>query len=348
MRKALRASAALLLSSAFGTFANCLTVNSVNALTVVDTFDNSITSQTNAATIESGIQSASSTISSLFGNAATVDILFEYNNSVLGQVNPATYTVPYAIYASLLQANATANPANSTLATAVAHLSSGNDSGAVSILSTSANLRALGLITAIGNLTSSGATSPPGTYDAIVTIGNLNYSSNGPGLNSQGVGEVEHLINEVLGGGGAGSTLGTPSQNAALGPLDLYRYSSTGPTIASITSTPSYTTSAAAVAGFSVDGGATGIAQFNQTGLGSESGDFANVGPCQIQDAFGCGATQVFSTSSPEYLMLEAIGYDPVTAAVPESSTWAMMILGFAGVGFMAYRRKSKPALMAA
>jgi hypothetical protein len=39
---------------------------------------------------------------------------------------------------------------------------------------------------------------------------------------------------------------------------------------------------------------------------------------------------------------------DPGTwtvAAVPEPSTWAMMILGFAGVGFMAYRRKSKPAL---
>lgn len=34
--------------------------------------------------------------------------------------------------------------------------------------------------------------------------------------------------------------------------------------------------------------------------------------------------------------------------AVPEPSTWAMMILGFCGVGFMAYRRKSKPALMAA
>jgi PEP-CTERM motif len=37
-----------------------------------------------------------------------------------------------------------------------------------------------------------------------------------------------------------------------------------------------------------------------------------------------------------------------LTTAVPEPSTWAMMILGFAGVGFMAYRRKSKPALMAA
>jgi PEP-CTERM motif len=30
-----------------------------------------------------------------------------------------------------------------------------------------------------------------------------------------------------------------------------------------------------------------------------------------------------------------------VTAAVPEPSAWAMMILGFAGIGFMAYRRKN-------
>jgi hypothetical protein len=34
-----------------------------------------------------------------------------------------------------------------------------------------------------------------------------------------------------------------------------------------------------------------------------------------------------------------------LTAPVPEASTWAMMILGFFGVGFMAYRRKSEPAL---
>jgi phospholipase/lecithinase/hemolysin len=30
---------------------------------------------------------------------------------------------------------------------------------------------------------------------------------------------------------------------------------------------------------------------------------------------------------------------------VPEPSTWAMMLLGFAGIGFMAYRRKSKPSI---
>jgi hypothetical protein len=34
------------------------------------------------------------------------------------------------------------------------------------------------------------------------------------------------------------------------------------------------------------------------------------------------------------------------TAAVPEPTTWAMMILGFAGVGFMAYRRRNENALL--
>jgi hypothetical protein len=35
-------------------------------------------------------------------------------------------------------------------------------------------------------------------------------------------------------------------------------------------------------------------------------------------------------------------------APVPEPSTWAMMIIGFAGVGFMTYRRKTRRALMPA
>jgi hypothetical protein len=43
-----------------------------------------------------------------------------------------------------------------------------------------------------------------------------------------------------------------------------------------------------------------------------------------------------------------AVGLYTEVSAVPEPSTWAMMLLGFAGVGFMAYRRKAKPALFAA
>jgi len=36
-----------------------------------------------------------------------------------------------------------------------------------------------------------------------------------------------------------------------------------------------------------------------------------------------------------------------INSAVPEPSTWAMMVLGFAGLGFMAYRRKQTSAVAA-
>ena len=38
------------------------------------------------------------------------------------------------------------------------------------------------------------------------------------------------------------------------------------------------------------------------------------------------------------------VGALALTTAIPEPSTWAMMILGFAGVGFMAYRRRGRPS----
>jgi PEP-CTERM motif len=37
-----------------------------------------------------------------------------------------------------------------------------------------------------------------------------------------------------------------------------------------------------------------------------------------------------------------------ISPGVPEPSTWAMMILGFFGVGFMAYRRKNNAPLRVA
>jgi hypothetical protein len=51
-------------------------------------------------------------------------------------------------------------------------------------------------------------------------------------------------------------------------------------------------------------------------------------------------------------LSLNADSFSPnfVTGAVPEPSTWAMMLLGFAGIGYGAYRRRRKaaPAALAA
>jgi hypothetical protein len=44
----------------------------------------------------------------------------------------------------------------------------------------------------------------------------------------------------------------------------------------------------------------------------------------------------------------DAILRDVAVNAVPEPSTWAMMLIGFAGVGFMTYRRKKRAASAAA
>ncbi|KRR07372.1 hypothetical protein CQ12_00895 [Bradyrhizobium jicamae] len=51
---------------------------------------------------------------------------------------------------------------------------------------------------------------------------------------------------------------------------------------------------------------------------------------------------QLFAIFGPQSALAPAavLNLETSVAAVPEPSTWAMMILGFAGVGFMAYRRR--------
>ena len=44
---------------------------------------------------------------------------------------------------------------------------------------------------------------------------------------------------------------------------------------------------------------------------------------------------------------LDYVG-DGVTASTPEPSTWAMMVLGFAGLGFAGYRKSRKTVAIAA
>jgi hypothetical protein len=76
--------------------------------------------------------------------------------------------------------------------------------------------------------------------------------------------------------------------------------------------------------------------------------DDAEAGRVSIQQNFAnCPCADALAFSSGLASALDAdpgIGsflIRPFTPAVPEPSTWAMMILGFAGLGFMAYRRKS-------
>jgi hypothetical protein len=45
---------------------------------------------------------------------------------------------------------------------------------------------------------------------------------------------------------------------------------------------------------------------------------------------------------------LDDVSVTRVASAVPEPSTWAMTLIGFAGIGFLAYRRKRNSTLKAA
>jgi hypothetical protein len=86
----------------------------------------------------------------------------------------------------------------------------------------------------------------------------------------------------------------------------------------------------------------------NFAGLGFSVADGTGV---NLFYDLGLHAYSAFASNDPPYGYGTFTGSSIGTFAVspiPEPSTWAMMILGFAGVGFMAYRRKNKMALSVA
>jgi hypothetical protein len=69
-----------------------------------------------------------------------------------------------------------------------------------------------------------------------------------------------------------------------------------------------------------------------------------------VEDSFtftgtGSDTLSISGQTNPSDWFVDDISLSAVTSAVPEPSTWAMMILGFFGLGFVAYRRKSEGSL---
>jgi hypothetical protein len=86
---------------------------------------------------------------------------------------------------------------------------------------------------------------------------------------------------------------------------------------------------------------ATGLT-FNYMLAGSLSNPYPDG---NLYDGLGFGGSNAVPSAD---IAFRTYSDTTFSGAVPEPSTWAMMILGFAGIGFMAYRRKSNPASMAA
>jgi hypothetical protein len=79
--------------------------------------------------------------------------------------------------------------------------------------------------------------------------------------------------------------------------------------------------------------------------------DFGSAVVSRVRIVSGNAALGPNETAGLDLVVMDDFIYgEPInaTGAVPELSTWAMMILGFCGIGFMTYRRKSTAARAAA
>jgi hypothetical protein len=325
----------LIAYSALGVVAaSLMTASPVTALEIIPTFDSSLTSDPNAASIEAQINMAISTVEGLYSTPITVNVSIGTSVSpgYVGYTQYQLVPIPYSQYVALINAKVSADPKNTVLAIAAQHISDGN--GALQyggtnkdVAITTANARALGIS---GSINIDGFTIPVAPqYDAFIDFDSAYFraaATPSGALQAYGVSIAEHELNHVL--GAAISMLqngfGSPERfNAA---LDLYRYSN------GLGDFNGDTTNAY----FSIDGGKTKIASL------TKDGHFDN-SVCLIESALICSTSELYTTASPEYTEMLALGYDPTSSgvsAVPEPSTWAMLLIGFAGLGLFSYRRR--------
>lgn len=300
----------------------------VHAVDIVPTFGTSITSRSNAGAIEADIDYTIGVMNGLYTNDVTVPITFQLAPLSGGATAQSSYSMGLFTlqnYATALIDDSGANPNNTTLYFARSLVGQGNCCGQV--LLTSAEAQMLGQY---------GLTDPYSFGPNTITLNsNVDWTYAGP-LTSC-VGECRPVINsipiqsgtydanqalfhemdEVLGGGGGGSTLNDCLTFGGqycheFGTTDLYRFTATA--------APSYTTAPSAEAYMSYnDGGTDAIGQGIDflTPEEGDAGDFNDIATACVSYAaliqgYSCAGTmpETYSESSPEFAMMAAIGWD--------------------------------------
>jgi hypothetical protein len=344
-------------------------------LIVNATFDSTITSDPNAASIEGAINTAIQEFENLYSNPITVSIYFQEGGD-LGESNTVVYDIPYTEFYNAYVAK-DANPA------AVAGLNAnGGDphtngfvnpvGGVNGIEIKPANAAALGIslpagcyvtATGSGNVPNECSTTGSGTtVDGIVSLQtSITDPPNSPQSNYYDlVSTAEHEIDEILGLGSALENCdpGQPGNTAACSssatldgandtpfgidgdggigtPEDLFRWSAATGGTRTLSTNCANPTSA-----YFAYGPNTGeIAQFNNACNGGDFGDWQS---SPLPDGVNPQVQDAFTSpgETPAYGQSEidamtAIGY---TLATPEPGTIVLFGVGFAMLA--AYRRR--------
>ena len=299
------------------------------------TFDSTITSDPNAASIESTINSVIAIYESTFSNPIVVPITFaECGGGCLGESSFLLHDISYEAYSTALFNNAQATQNADQLAASAANpISTTNPvTGTTDILAKCATVDELfgqgssgcasdGTISLGTNITTPGS---PGTSDTFSLMAT-----------------AEHEIDEILALGstlglglGGDSCLSGPCSDVPSGE-DLFRYDAAR--------NRSFTENGSAKAFFSING-SVDLAQFDNQNDGGDFGDWQSsplppgVAP-QVQDAFATPGSN--PTLGPnELTALNVLGYNFTASSVtPEPGTIALMAGGLFCLAGFARRR---------
>jgi hypothetical protein len=314
---------------------------SARALTIHTVFDTSITSQAKAATIEAAFNRVAADYAKSFANPVTVNVAVSWGK-VGGQALPASAvgasidnlygSYSYAQVKNDLSKALAAQPSDTALATAMAHLPTAAPAGVGAYWVPSSEAKALGLIpgsqSAVDGYIGFAGTPANFSFSSTIAAGTYDFEA-----------VAAHELDEVLGRiSGLSST--SPTYRT---PFDLFRYSAPG--------AMSYSYNASAY--FSIDGGLTALASFNHSSSGGDRADWLTTSATNdIQDAFlyagrhanltavdltgldvlgwgggNLGDTAVATPGAVAFNLVQA------PAAVPEAPTWLMLIAGFSVMG---------------